>query len=403
MTWVNIANKESALSVRNKLNALGADVDTKATITALNALTTTAASKADLVDGKVPLTQLPDYMKTDSFMAFCTNANANSLDAAFGKNVESYMAFLGSQLAMYAYFKGDAEGSYPFTNLKKMHNLSTILATQLAYNEVRNSPTLLALIASSPYAKSSSLNILPLDGTIPISQSNNNFVSFENVLTSQVLQSVTIPVSGLYTIKSVASYQTGSTFTINVRKNGTNIGSYTLGGSVNLTNQFLKAGDVIDTYVASTYANTSALFPLQVLSSRPIVYPTTPSAGERVIEIRDNAPSVTHGSDSTADDVYTFTAVPKAGVYRIRFGFNMFGTGTFGGNTRVVVRANGVEYYSQTLSNSGYPLTLPYVDMNLPAGAVVTVSNLTVSGSGMATNKFHGATLAIASYDTYPA
>lgn len=404
MTWVNIENGESALSIRNKINALGADVDTKAEQSDFNGLVSTVGTKADLVSGKVPESQIPSFIKTDSYMAWVTNTNTTALDAAFGKNNESLMKFLGNQLAMYSWFKGDSAATYPYTNLKNQNTLSDIIDNSSAYNEVRNNKNLLNLINSSPYAKNACINVLPMDGTTPISQCNNTFINFStSTYSNQSLQSVIIPVSGLYTIKSLAGYHTGSTFSITVRKNGTSIGNYYIdGGSLNLTNQLLVAGDVIDVYVTSTTLTISMLFPLQVLSSRPIVYPATPTAGERVVQIKDSFPSVTHGSDSSGDDVYTFTAVPKAGVYRVRFGFNIFDDGK-DTNTRVVVRVGSTEYYSVTGTTSGYPLTLATVDIPCAAGAVIKISNLPVSNTGMASDKFHGATLSIAASDSYPA
>lgn len=41
-----------------------------------------------------------------SYMAFCTNANSDSLDAAFGKNNEDLILNIGKQLYMYSAFKG---------------------------------------------------------------------------------------------------------------------------------------------------------------------------------------------------------------------------------------------------------------------------------------------------------
>lgn len=150
MAWVNIQNKESALSVRNKINALGANVDTKATQSALNSLTATVETKADLVNGIVNPSQL--YPNLDSYIAFCANVNINAIEAAFGKNNEDKVHKIGEQLAMYAWFRGDSKTTYPFTNLKTCDNLSGCLSNPSALNELVNNSNIMNLIAGSPYA-----------------------------------------------------------------------------------------------------------------------------------------------------------------------------------------------------------------------------------------------------------
>ena len=51
-----------------------------------------------------------------SYMAFCANVNADSLDAAFGKGND--VNGIGRQLAMYSWFKGTDKTEFPFTYLK---------------------------------------------------------------------------------------------------------------------------------------------------------------------------------------------------------------------------------------------------------------------------------------------
>lgn len=96
---------------------------------------------------------LAKNVNTSSYMAFCGNANAGSLDAAFGKNNESLIYGIGRQLAMYSWFKGDSKVDFPYTNLITKDKLSDCLADVYSFMEIINSPNLLALVNASPYAK----------------------------------------------------------------------------------------------------------------------------------------------------------------------------------------------------------------------------------------------------------
>ena len=198
MAWINIANKESALSVRNKINALGADVNTQQGI--LNV-------KADLVDGKVPLTQLPEPIKTDSYLAFCANVNANSLDAALGKNVEEYLNYIGLQLAMYAWFKGDSKTTYPFTNLKTCKTLAEILGNASARNEIYANTNLLTMLVNSPYYVVNIANSAQCLKEICSSASLSGI--FKTALQEQRATIIsTLNASGLFTKTSNVTYRT---------------------------------------------------------------------------------------------------------------------------------------------------------------------------------------------------
>jgi len=84
-----------------------------------------------------------------SYMAFCTNANMDSLDAAFGKNNENEIKGIGRQLAMYAWFKGDSKVSYPFTSLLSKNSLSEI---NLDVSVLSNNFNIIDLIGASTYA-----------------------------------------------------------------------------------------------------------------------------------------------------------------------------------------------------------------------------------------------------------
>lgn len=115
------------------------------------------ALKADLVNGKVPMNQLPS-INLASYLAFCTNANSDSLDAAFGKNNVSLTKNIGMQMAMYAWFKGENVNSYPYTYIKTKEYLTEIFSDKNAYLEYLDSQTLQLLVNLSPYAKTFSFD-----------------------------------------------------------------------------------------------------------------------------------------------------------------------------------------------------------------------------------------------------
>lgn len=87
----------------------------------------------------------------ESYLAWVTNANSNSIDAAFGKNNETYLKGLGRQLAMYAWFKGANKTTYPFTNLINCNTLNDL--TDSAKTEILSDVNLVSLFHSTNYAK----------------------------------------------------------------------------------------------------------------------------------------------------------------------------------------------------------------------------------------------------------
>jgi hypothetical protein len=92
---------------------------------------------------------LIDY---SSYQAFCANVNANSLDAAFGKNNADRIRGIGIQLAMYAWFKGEDKVAYPYTEIKKIQKIEELNKTVPKYIEYTGSANIKNLVAASPYA-----------------------------------------------------------------------------------------------------------------------------------------------------------------------------------------------------------------------------------------------------------
>lgn len=153
---VNVADKASLAEAQAGTN------DTKWMTPSKTAsyLTAKKATLAEVQDGTndtkwITPSKLSSMIPNElsSYMAFCANANTNALDAAFGKNNETFMRQLGLQLAMYAWFKGANQTTYPFTNLITRKNLQEIASTPIAAAELLSEPNLSTLIQANTYAK----------------------------------------------------------------------------------------------------------------------------------------------------------------------------------------------------------------------------------------------------------
>lgn len=89
-----------------------------------------------------------------SYLAFCANVNATSLDAAFGKNNTDKIINIGEQLAMYAWFKGASKVTYPFTNLITKNTFAECLSDPNSLIEILlENNYIIAIINASPFAK----------------------------------------------------------------------------------------------------------------------------------------------------------------------------------------------------------------------------------------------------------
>jgi hypothetical protein len=103
--------------------------------------------------------------KSDSYIAWVTNANTGSLDAAFGKLNEDKILFIGSQLAMYAWYKGVSKSSFPFANLQLQSTLSNVVNNLGSLSEVLSEGIhIQALMNSSPYAQTVLSNAIITNG-----------------------------------------------------------------------------------------------------------------------------------------------------------------------------------------------------------------------------------------------
>lgn len=101
-----------------------------------------------------------------SYIAFCSNINADSLDAAFGKNNESTMLSIGRQLAMYSWFKGTSQSSNPYSTIAGIDTFRSIYANLTAIMEVEATSALIDLINLSPFAKSIRDSALSNESTV---------------------------------------------------------------------------------------------------------------------------------------------------------------------------------------------------------------------------------------------
>lgn len=88
------------------------------------------------------------------YLAFVTNANVDSINAAFGMNNEATVKCIGKALAMYAWFKGESNSTYPYTELQKCNTLTEIFNNLKAFRELVSSVNLESLLQTSTYITS---------------------------------------------------------------------------------------------------------------------------------------------------------------------------------------------------------------------------------------------------------
>lgn len=87
-----------------------------------------------------------------SYMAFCTNANSDSLDAAFGKNNEDLILNIGKQLYMYSAFKGSELSEHDKKLLLYADKFDTICKSRTLSDVICDNENLLELVGQSPFA-----------------------------------------------------------------------------------------------------------------------------------------------------------------------------------------------------------------------------------------------------------
>lgn len=118
--------------------------------TAYNKANQLSDETAEMYGGVITVNDaLKRGLNLSSFIAFCTNANTESLDAAFGKGNENRVRGIGLQLAMYAWFKGTDKALYPFSKLIVCDNIQDCL--EFASDEILNNTYIYSLMQNSPY------------------------------------------------------------------------------------------------------------------------------------------------------------------------------------------------------------------------------------------------------------
>jgi len=85
-----------------------------------------------------------------SYLSFVDKINAESLDAAFGKNNTSRVLNIGMQLAMFAWFKGADPIAFPFNQLKFCDTFEKCV--EVASLEILENDQIMDLIELSPFA-----------------------------------------------------------------------------------------------------------------------------------------------------------------------------------------------------------------------------------------------------------
>lgn len=106
-------------------------------------------------DSQAATKRYVDGATLESYFAFCTNANEDSILCALGKNNEDRIRMLGLQLAMYAWFKGESKTDYPFTELSKCDTLTDIANSDSAWRELCLNKFLCNYLLYNEYARES--------------------------------------------------------------------------------------------------------------------------------------------------------------------------------------------------------------------------------------------------------
>lgn len=121
-----------------------------------------------------------------SYMAFCTNANSDSLDAAFGKSNEDLILNIGKQLCMYSSFKGSELSDNDKKLLLSADKFDTICKSRTLSDVICDNENLLELVGQSPFAvdkfKSNRglEDCILYDGSIGINNLDFSNVSYTN-------------------------------------------------------------------------------------------------------------------------------------------------------------------------------------------------------------------------------
>ena len=295
---------------------------------------------------------MADFPLVSSYQAFCTAANSDSLDAAFGKNNEENIKFVGKQMALYSWFKGDSKVSYPFTGLKTRNTFANCYTN--SYSEIRANTNLLNLIFASPYARDACKSYIPMPGNYPIKQTDQQFIT---KIASDTLSTIIVPKNGYYRVKFKSSTSTFENFNFTISLNGSTLHTVSSDKLDYSSDIILKAGDVISASVNFTADNDHRgviCSPIMLCTSRPIGLPTTPADGNVVVlspnfEILYSERSGTtikiFGDSSEGEK--TNVTITKAGTYRIRFKVLIWTNSSYSASTfTAYIYKNGSSVYN---------------------------------------------------------
>lgn len=360
MSWTDISNKQKGSNIRNKLNPSGRLAQAIRNLGAERKITFTDGDSVATL-----LTKLDDtFLQTSSYMAFCTNYNATTLNIAFGKNNEEKIMSIGKQLAMYAWFKGTSQ-SVLFTNLITKQTLEDILDDADAYGECASNSYICDLLIASDYALSTSKLKFPLSNstaravvasTSAYTGSSSNMTAISGDVS---IGTLTVPYDGTYRIcprvGMSSTYINGK-----ILKNGNAFLTLTRTGDDEAYTfedvySNLSAGDVLNLiiYTSSSTSKTYYNRGLYLATIRDISLPETITPGDYPIWI---APVVRSNTALTYSERFTCA---KAGTYRFHVGGKLYSTST----SYCSIQVNDVDYSAIT--------TNFYVDIVLNVGDTV--------------------------------
>lgn len=338
---------------------------------------------------------------TSSYQAFVANVSAVSVECALGKNNETDMPGIGRQLAMYAWYKGDAKATYPFPNLQATKNLLTAAANQSVINEIITSTSLLNFMNAYDYSAGVFEDMIPLTYS---GQGCNHLMKYINssfcIRSSAPVAmtdccSFTVPKTGIYqVIIPVGGSSDGGTsgtddYTCRVELQD-ELGTILLTNTSNYggVNVFQTLSVVAKLSVGKSYtvkaqkigSTTSNILSLGVAGAyvytiKPYKQPVSITSGDEVVQslvVRD-----TFGTNSSTAVTKTSSAltVIKAGQYKIMVPvlYQVMRTGAYTITGRILVNGAVVltDLYQFTVnSKAAMPKSLEFI-ATLNAGDTV--------------------------------
>lgn len=265
-----------------------------------------------------------------SYLAFCTRANSDSLDAAFGKNNTDIISEIGKQIAMYAWFRGASKTTHPFNLVKTLNSFNDIVNNTAATEEMVKAPFTAELINASPFARNLIKNKVPLP---PTTYDDETGSIISSVLTpgsitlpsytEVVVSTITAPYSGMFKLYTdFVMYYDERDYIYRVTVNNVEVYKHTKTMSNysyrhETTNISCAKNDIIKVMITNGHSSsrTAKSIGTFLVAERPFIFPSNYAVGDIPIWGNKNG----GWSSRSRDGAYYKTGfiAPKTGTYRI--------------------------------------------------------------------------------------